>query len=152
MEPLPTNVKAATQASVSMAMECVKHATHHARLVPAVGQPINAQLAMKTPPWEHLDIVSVTSLRFVSNLAGLVRTSVQAALFLRQPHAHVMTTLNGTSHSMSISNLKTDSQHSTMEPILKAMKLSALLMLKAAILLLLLAQIVEVISMDTMPI
>jgi len=63
MEPLPTNVKAATQASVSMAMECVNHATHHARLVPAAGKPIPAHHAMKTPPWEPQDIASVTSLR-----------------------------------------------------------------------------------------
>jgi hypothetical protein len=64
MEPLPTNVKAATQASVSMAMECANHATHLARPVPAAGKPIPVHHAMKTPPWEPQDIVFVTSLRF----------------------------------------------------------------------------------------
>jgi hypothetical protein len=123
MEPLPTNVKAATQASVSTATECANHATHHARPVLAAGKPIPAHPAMKTPPWEHLDIVSVTSLRFVSSPAGLVKTTVQAVPFSTRPKEPVLM-VNGTeSHSKSITSSKTDSQHSTMEQTLKAMKL-----------------------------
>jgi hypothetical protein len=123
MEPLPTNVKAATQASVSMAMECANHATHLARPVPAAGKPIPVHHAMKTPPWEHLDIVSVTSLRFVSSPAGLVKTTVQAVLFSTHPKEPVLMVIGTESHSKSITNSKTDSQHSTMEQTLKAMKL-----------------------------
>jgi hypothetical protein len=123
MEPLPTNVKAATQASVSTATECANHATHHARPVQAAGKPIPAQPAMKTPPWEHLDIVSVTSLRFVSSPAGLVKTTVQAVLFSTHPKEPVLMVIGTESHSKSITNSKTDSQHSTMEQTLKAMKL-----------------------------
>jgi hypothetical protein len=123
MEPLPTNVKAATQASVSMAMECANHATHHARPVLAAGKPIPAHPAMKTPPWEHLDIVSVTSLRFVSSPAGLVKTTVQAVPFSTHPKEPVLMVHGTESHSKSITNSKTDSQHSTLEQTLKAMKL-----------------------------
>jgi hypothetical protein len=127
MEPLPTNVKAATQASVSTATECANHATHHARPVQAAGKPIPAQPAMKTPPWEHLDIVSVTSLRFVSSPAGLVKTTVQVVPFSTHPQEHVLMVIIGEnlqrSHSKSITNSKTDSQHSTLEQILKALRL-----------------------------
>jgi hypothetical protein len=94
-EQQPTNVQAVIQASELILMDNVNHVIHHARPAALLGKQIHAHHVLKTLQRQLQDIVYVTSLRFVLNLVGLVRTIAQVVPFLTLALEPVKTSLRG---------------------------------------------------------